>query len=301
MTACLPGDYDSRPPPPGPKPVSLLMEAVMDHYAVIGHPVAHSLSPRIHARFAQRCGEALDYRAVEAPLDDFAGTVRALFAEGLAGANVTVPFKAEARELADRLDPVADRAGVVNTLRREPDGSLSGFNTDGTGLVRDLSVHLGVALEGARVVLIGAGGAAAGVVEPLCRAGIGELVIGNRTAARAEALAARFETVGPVRAAAMAELPAADLVINATAASLAGELPALPDGLILPGTLAYDMMYADAGTPFLDWCRARGAGRRADGLGMLVEQAAEAFLIWRGIRPDATDVLRLLRPRAVPF
>ena len=273
----------------------------MDHYAVIGHPVAHSLSPRIHARFAERCGEALDYRAVEAPLDDFAGTTRALFAAGLAGANVTVPFKAEARRLADRVDPVADRAGVVNTLRREPDGSISGFNTDGSGLVRDLGIHLDFPLEGARVVLIGAGGAAAGVIEPLCRAGIGELVIGNRTAARADALAARFRPLGPVRVAAMTDLPPADLLINATAASLAGDLPALPDSLILPDTLAYDMMYADAGTPFLDWCRVRGAGRRADGLGMLVEQAAEAFLIWRGVRPDAVDVLRMLRPRAAPF
>ena len=273
----------------------------MDHYAVIGHPVAHSLSPRIHDRFARGCGEALDYQAVEAPLDDFAATARALFAAGLSGANVTVPFKAEARELADWLDPPAARAGVVNTLRREPDGRLSGFNTDGTGLVQDLIVHQGLSLEGMRVVLIGAGGAATGVVEPLCRAGIGELVIGNRTAARAQALANRFRAIGPVRAAAMAELPAADLVINATAASLAGDLPELPGSLVLPATFAYDMMYADAGTPFLDWCRDRGAGRRADGLGMLVEQAAEAFLIWRGIRPDASDVLRLLRPRAVPF
>ena len=282
-------------------PAPALMEACMDHYAVIGHPVAHSLSPRIHARFAERRGESLDYRAVEAPLGDFAGTVRTLFAEGLSGANVTVPFKAEARSLADRVDPVADRAGVVNTLRRESDGSLSGFNTDGSGLVRDLSVRLDFRLEGARVVLIGAGGAAAGVVEPLCRAGIDELVIGNRTAARAEALAARFEAIGPVRAVAVAQLSAADLVINATAASLAGDLPELPEALILPGTLAYDMMYADAGTPFLDWCRARGAGRCADGLGMLVEQAAEAFLIWRGIRPDAADVLRMLRPRTATF
>lgn len=265
----------------------------IDHYAVIGHPVAHSLSPRIHAMFARQTGQQLDYAAIEAPLDGFTELVRA--SRDLAGANVTVPFKAEAAALADHLDPPAARAGSVNTLRREPDGSLSGFTTDGPGLVRDLTANLGCELRGASVVLIGAGGAAAGVIETLCAAGVAQLCIANRTAARAEALAARFAPEWPVSAVALDALPAADLLVNATSASLAGAVPALPDRVVCARTLAYDMMYAAAPTPFLRWARERGARIRADGLGMLVEQAAEAFFLWRDVRPDTVPVLQALR------
>ena len=267
-----------------------------DHYAVIGHPVAHSLSPRIHARFAQQTGQRLDYLAIEAPLDGFAALARARLSADLAGANVTVPFKAEACALADRVEPRAARAGAVNTLRREADGSLTGFNTDGPGLVRDLTVNLDCDLRGLKVVLVGAGGAAAGVVEMLCEAGVAQLYIANRTAARARALAARFLSSGPVRACELDAVPVADLIVNATAASLAGAVPALPERAVCARTLAYDMMYAASATPFMDWAHTRGARRCADGLGMLVEQAAEAFLLWRGVRPDTTSVLRELRP-----
>lgn len=268
----------------------------IDHYAVIGHPVAHSLSPRIHGMFARQTGQRLDYAAIEAPLDGFTALARARLNSDLAGVNVTVPFKVEACALTDRLDPPAGRAGAVNTLRREPDGSLSGFNTDGPGLVRDLGVNLRFDLRGASVVLIGAGGAAAGVVEALCGAGLAQLCIANRTAARAAALAARFDDGWPVRFSTLDALPAADLVINATSASLDGALPALPAQVICAGTLAYDMMYAAAPTPFMVWARERGARRCADGFGMLVEQAAEAFLLWRDVRPDTASVLRELRP-----
>jgi len=270
----------------------------IDHYAVIGHPVAHSLSPRIHARFAQQTGQQLDYQAIDAPLDGFADLARARLAADLAGANVTVPFKAEACALADRLEPRAARAGAVNTLRREPDGSVSGFNTDGPGLVRDLTVNLGCDLRGLTVVLVGAGGAAAGVVGMLCEAGVAELCIANRTAGRADALAARFLSCGPVRACDLDAVPAADLIVNATAASLAGAVPALAERAVCARTLAYDMMYAETSTPFMDWAHKHGARRCADGLGMLVEQAAEAFLIWRDVRPDTAPVLRELRPSA---
>ncbi|HSG88444.1 MAG TPA: shikimate dehydrogenase [Pseudomonadales bacterium] len=268
----------------------------MDHYAVIGHPVAHSLSPRIHARFAEQTGEVIDYVAIDAPLDDFVGSVRAAFAGGLRGANITVPFKGDACRLADHVEAQATRAGAANTLRLEADGSLSAFNTDGIGLVRDLTTRLGCELNGATLVLVGAGGAAAGVIEPLCRAGVADLVIVNRTFERARVLAERFADIGPVRALALARTPPADVLVNATAASLAGELPALPDRAVCAGTLAYDMMYAITGTPFMSWARALGAARSCDGIGMLVEQAAEAFWLWRGVRPDVNDVLTLLRP-----
>ncbi len=268
----------------------------MDAYAVFGHPVRHSLSPRIHAWFADATGQALTYSAIEAPLDDFAGAVRRFLGAGGRGANVTVPFKEEAASLADHCEPRVTRARAANTLRLESDGTISAFNTDGPGLVRDLRHNLGIALADRRVVLVGAGGAAAGVVASLLEECVAELVIGNRTAARAETLAQRFAELGPVRACALAELPQADVVINATAASLEGALPDLPPHLLGSGMDVYDMMYASEPTPFLVQAHAAGA-RCADGLGMLVEQAAEAFLIWRDVRPETGTVLRRLRPQ----
>ena len=272
----------------------------MDRYVVVGNPVAHSLSPRIHAAFAAQLGEAMRYEAVEAPLDGFEATLRALLEDGLAGANVTVPFKGEAAAFADVVDAAAARAGAVNTLRREADGSVSGFNTDGAGLVRDLAGNLGVALRGARVVLLGAGGAAAGVVEPLLAAGVTDLAIWNRTTARAEALVERFGALGPVRSVGDGQTLVADLVVNATAASLAGDLPAGAPEAVGAGTFAYDMMYGPPARAFLDRARARGAAGTADGLGMLVEQAAEAFALWRGRRPDTAPVLADLRAGTAP-
>ncbi len=267
-----------------------------DRYAVFGHPVGHSLSPRIHGWFAQQTGEAVAYEAIEAPLDGFKAAVLAFFAAGGRGANVTVPFKGEACAMADYLEPAAERAGAANTLRLEDDGRISAFNTDGIGLIRDLQGRLACRLEGATVVMLGAGGAAAGVIEPLLASAVARLVIGNRSHARALQLADRFEALGPIEARAMGELPPADVLINATAASLAGIVPELAPGLVTSRTLAYDMVYAARPTAFLLRCAELGAAQTVDGLGMLVEQAAEAFRLWRGVLPATAPVFAGLRP-----
>ncbi|GAB4355683.1 MAG: shikimate dehydrogenase [Immundisolibacter sp.] len=268
----------------------------MDRYAVFGNPIQHSKSPQIHAAFAAQTGQALRYEAIEAPLDGFADTLRAFLAAGGRGGNVTVPFKEQAFRLADRRDTLADQARAVNTLRVEPDGSLGGFNTDGIGLLRDLTANLRVDLRGRRVLLVGAGGAAAGVLGPLLDAGVGELVIVNRTASRAEALAARFARLGPIAPAPLqAPGKGFDLILNATAAGLGGRAPSLPTEAFAPHTVAYDLAYGPAATPFMALARAAGAGACHDGLGMLVEQAAEAFWLWRGVRPATAGVIATLR------
>jgi shikimate dehydrogenase len=266
-----------------------------DRYCVFGNPIAHSRSPQIHALFAAQTGQDLAYEARLAPLDGFAGAVAQFRAEGGRGANVTVPFKEEAFRLCDRLSPRARAAGAVNTLTFASDG-VAGDNTDGAGLVADLTRNLGFGLAGARVLLLGAGGAARGVVLPLLDCRPAALHVANRTAAKALALAQDF-AVGALSASGFAELEGRvfDLVINATAASLGGAALALPAGLWAPGALAYDMMYGGGDTPFLAQARAAGAGALADGLGMLVEQAAEAFFVWRGVRPQTAPVLASLR------
>lgn len=270
-----------------------------DRYAVIGHPIAHSKSPRIHAAFAAQTGEALSYEALLAPLDDFAGTWAAFRAAGGRGANVTVPFKEAAWALCDVRSRQAEQAGAVNTLMVASDGRLLGDNTDGVGLVRDISVNAGWPLSGARVLLLGAGGAARGVIGPLLAAGAALVQVANRTPAKAEVLAALFSGDGDVRACALADLAVAteaafDVIINATSASLQGERVSLAAGCFHADTAAYDMMYGRE-TPFLAWAREQGLARRRDGLGMLVEQAAEAFFIWRQVRPQTTDLLATLR------
>ncbi|MBM7062658.1 shikimate dehydrogenase [Pseudomonas sp. UL073] len=268
----------------------------MDRYCVFGNPIGHSKSPQIHRLFAEQTGEQLSYEALLAPLDDFAGAARAFFAEGR-GANVTVPFKEEAFRLVDELAPRAQRAGAVNTLIRLEDGRLRGDNTDGAGLVRDLTGNAGFALAGQRILLLGAGGAARGVIEPLLAEQPAALLVANRTLAKAEELARLFGAFGPVAASSFAELQGPfDLIINATSASLAGELPPLTAELIRPGhTRCYDMMYGKEPTAFNRWAAAHGAAQTVDGLGMLVEQAAEAFWLWRGVRPASAAVLAELR------
>jgi shikimate dehydrogenase len=265
-----------------------------DRYAVFGNPIAHSQSPRIHAEFARQTGQDLSYEAILAPLDGFPPAVQAFRAAGGRGANVTVPFKEQAFELAGRRTDRAEAAGAVNTLKFEGQEIL-GDNTDGVGLVADLTRNLGLGLAGQRILLLGAGGAARGVVLPLLGEAPAKLYIANRTADKAAELAKRFQQAGPVEGGGFGALPGRqfDLVINATAASLAGELPPLPNDVFAAGALAYDMMYGKE-TPFMAFARARGA-RVADGLGMLVEQAAEAFLLWRGVRPETAPVIALLR------
>jgi len=266
---------------------------VPDRYAVIGHPVAHSKSPWIHAQFARATGEDLSYEAIDAPPEGFVAQVEKFRAAGGKGLNVTLPFKAQAFRYCAGTTARAAAAQAVNTLvldREQPFGD----NTDGVGLVRDLSANLGRGLAGARVLLLGAGGAAQGVLTPLAEAGAAAIVVANRTVARAQALAARVP--GAVACGFDALTGRAfDLVVNATSAGLSGELPRLPPGLFRPGALAYDMLYG-RDTEFLAMARAAGAAT-SDGLGMLVEQAAESFLVWRGVRPDTRAVLAALRAR----
>jgi shikimate dehydrogenase len=267
-------------------------------YAVVGNPVSHSLSPRIHARFAERTGQAISYEAIEIAVGEFEPAVRDLQRRGYAGLNVTVPFKRDAWSICDRRSRLAEDAGAVNTLVLQPGGFIEGHNTDGIGLVRDLETNLGFSLAGKRVLLLGAGGAARGVVAPLLERAPAGLVIANRSAQKAIDLARDFSARGPIRAQAFEALGETnfDLVVNATAAGLNGDLPPLPESCVGAGTLCYDMMYdLEAPTAFVGWARARGAAKACDGLGMLVEQAAEAFLVWRGIRPDSRDAMQMLR------
>jgi shikimate dehydrogenase len=270
-----------------------------DLYCVFGNPIAHSKSPDIHARFAAATGQDLRYEARLAAVDTFSAAVSAFIAESGRGANVTVPFKEEAFRLSHRLTARAGRAGAVNTLSFAK-GEILGDNTDGAGLVRDIEGNLGVALAGRRVLLLGAGGAARGVIAPLLDARPASLFIANRSGDKALALAAHFADMdGTVDAGDFAKTVGQtfDVVINATSASLAGETLPLPPGVFASGSLAYDMMYGKGETPFLQQARAQGAARLADGLGMLVEQAAEAFFGWRSVRPLTAPVLADLRAR----
>lgn len=287
----------------------------IDRYAVIGCDIGHSRSPQIHAMFARATHQALEYGLLDTPPASFHAVVRDFFAHGGRGLNVTVPHKQAALRLADSLTARAQRAGAVNTLARGADGKLLGDNTDGAGLVRDLTVNLGCRLRGARVLLLGAGGAARGILAPLLEAGVASIVIRNRHARRAQQLASEFAELGTVVAASgvragagpLPAQPAAatpagrapdagfDLILNATSASLHDELPAMPADAVGTQTLAYDLAYADHDTIFVRWARQAGAARAVMGLGMLVEQAAESFLLWRGVRPDTAPVLESLR------
>lgn len=268
-----------------------------DRYAVIGNPIAHSKSPLIHAEFARQTGQDMTYAAMLAPLDDFAGTVKKFQAEGGKGLNVTVPFKQEAWKLATSLTDRARLAEAVNTLKFEPDGMILGDNTDGTGLTRDIRENLGISLAGKRVLVMGAGGAARGVLLPLLLQKPERLIIANRTPEKAIELERHFAAYGRVEGGDYARLAGSqfDVVINATSSSLHGELPPLPQGVFAPGALAYDMMYGKGLNPFLQFAQANGAAHLADGLGMLVEQAAESFFLWRGVRPQTQPVITLLK------
>ena len=269
----------------------------MDRYCVFGNPIAHSKSPEIHAAYAAQTGQALRYEKRLAPLDGFAAAVHGFIAEGGKGANVTVPFKLEAVKVANALTIRAQAAGAVNTLHFTDDGII-GDNTDGAGLVADIVGNAGVAITGKRVLLLGAGGAARGVVLPVLEHRPAQLVIANRTVATAVALAEQFAALGGgdvVSGCGFADIEGGfDIVINATSASLGAEVPPVSPSVFAPGALAFDMMYSKSPTVFLQFAAQHGA-RLRDGLGMLVEQAAEAFSVWRGVRPATGEVLRQLR------
>jgi shikimate dehydrogenase len=273
----------------------LTLESVPDRYAVIGNPIGHSKSPQVHALFAQQTQQVMVYERLLAPLDNFAGAVRDFVAQGGRGANVTVPFKLEAFALAQELTPRAQSAGAVNTLSFSA-GRIKGDNTDGIGLVRDIMINAAVPLKGRSVLLLGAGGAARGVILPLIEANIASLVIANRTQDKARELAQHFSSsTVTVSASTFGQLDRPfDVIINATSASLSSDLPPVPDAVFGPATLAYDMMYSAQPTLFMQHAAQRGAQVR-DGLGMLVEQAAESFYIWRGVRPETASVYQWLR------
>lgn len=267
-----------------------------DRYAVFGNPISHSKSPAIHQAFAQACQQDMHYEAICAPLDDFKGAVEAFILKGGKGLNVTVPFKEEAWQLAKVRSPRAELAGAINTLYLNDAQQLCGDNTDGIGLVRDICVNHHYSISGKRVLVLGAGGAVRGVLQPILEQSPSEVVIANRTVSKADALVTLFDGLGDVRASAFEALEGEfDLIINGTAASLQGELPPLPSGLVGGNTWCYDMMYGADITPFNQWAKTQGAAQQLDGLGMLVEQAAEAFSIWRGVRPATDDVIRAIR------
>jgi shikimate dehydrogenase len=264
-----------------------------DRFAVIGHPISHSRSPFIHARFAAQTGQQLSYSTIDAAPEQFADTVQTFFAQGGKGLNVTVPHKETAAKLVHELTPRARRAGAINTIALRKGGGLLGDNTDGAGLARDLANNHGISVAGRRVLLLGAGGAVRGVLAPLLGLKPSQLTIVNRTVQRARELAAQFSDLGDLQAVGYGDLENIpfDLVINATAASLAGELPALPAGIVNKDSICYDLAYARDETPFVRWAQDRGVARAMDGLGMLVEQAAESFYLWRSVRPDTASVL----------
>ena len=272
------------------------MSQMSERYGVMGNPIAHSRSPQIHQWFAAQTGESMSYEAILVELGGFAQAVADFQIHGGKGLNVTVPFKPEAWDLAAERSARAELAGAANTLAFRPDGSVFADNTDGVGLVRDLTVNAGIPLKDKRILVIGGGGAVRGVLGPLLEARPELLVIANRTVAKAAELARLFEIKGNVEACGFQELARArfDLVINGTSASLSGDIPDLPMTAV-EGAVCYDMMYDPWETAFMGWAATHGAAGVRDGLGMLVEQAAESFELWRGVRPDTQPVIRELR------
>ncbi|MGX9461442.1 shikimate dehydrogenase [Shewanella sp. A14] len=266
-----------------------------DKYAVFGNPIAQSKSPFIHTEFAKQTQQDLSYEAILAPVDQFGSSLTTFFAEGGKGANVTAPFKEQAYAMCDELSEMAQLAGAVNTLFNLPDGKIGGDNTDGVGLVNDLEMLFG-SLNGKRVLLVGAGGAARGCILPILQHNVAQLIICNRTHEKAEQLQTLFNEYGNFFAKPIEELISPfDLVINSTSAGLSGELIALPSVIVDETTDCYDMTYSQQTTVFNQWAQAQNARKTADGLGMLVGQAAKSFSLWRGVTPDTGSVMRKLR------
>mgnify|MGYP000498262913 CR=1 FL=1 len=268
-----------------------------DHYAVFGNPIAQSLSPLIHAEFARQTGRDICYQRQLVGVDEFDAAAEKFFVGGGKGLNITVPFKLNAFGFATELTERAQRAGAVNTLALQHDESVLGDNTDGVGIVEDIATNRGWPINGRRILLIGAGGAVRGVLEPLLAQSPKQLSIVNRTSSKAEVLARDFADLGNVSGCGLDDLDERDfdLVINGTSASLAGELPPLPSGTVTSSTSCYDMMYSAQPTVFLQWAAGLGVTKLSDGLGMLVEQAAAAFFLWHGVKPETAGVIELIR------
>jgi shikimate dehydrogenase len=270
---------------------------MMDRYALVGSPVHHSISPQVHSLFADQTDQVMDYVAIEVKPDEFIRRVRQLADDGFKGLNVTVPLKNLAWEFADIRDDHAELAGAVNVFKFDPDGTSRGYNTDGIGLLRDLTQNHGVELKHRRVLVLGAGGAVQGVIVPLLSAEPESIMIANRTVAKAEAIVRRFRKFGNLQSCGYEALAdrTYDLVINGTSMGLLNEVPPLPDTVLNPGGYAYDMMYGRKPTAFVKWGQQHGAAKSLDGTGMLIEQAAETFWIWRGVRPETAPVIRELK------
>lgn len=268
----------------------------IDQYAVFGHPINHSKSPRIHSLFAQQTGQILSYVAQEVPAEQFATTAADFFHGGGKGLNCTVPLKELAWQFADHLSERARLGKAVNTLARQADGSIFGDNTDGIGLVKDLTVNHGIQLLQQRILILGAGGATRGILAPILAQNPACIVIVNRTVAKALVIADEFAGLGDISACDYSNLAGRrfDIIINATSASLSHQLPPLPDDLLSEQACCYDLAYANQPTSFVNWGIDHVAAKSLDGLGMLVEQAAEAFLLWRGVRPQTADIIALL-------
>ena len=274
------------------------MNKKIDHYAVFGNPIEHSKSPEIHRNFAQLTGEAVVYEKQLVDVNSFESAAIAFFKTGK-GLNITVPFKLEAYSFAARLTERARRAGAVNTLALQADGTILGDNTDGIGMVSDIVDNLGWIIENKKVLILGAGGAVRGILQPLLAQNPKALVIANRTIEKAKQLAQGFSELGSIKGCGFEHLSdfKFDIVINGTSASLAGDLPPLPDTLLAKGACCYDMMYGAEPTVFMHWAQAHGATSVADGLGMLVSQAAESFKLWRGVKPDVQSVIEKQRAK----
>lgn len=273
----------------------------IDQYGVVGHPVAHSWSPFIHGLFSRETGQSMAYRLYDFLPEEFPQRVREFFKDGGRGLNITLPHKIAAVDVADELTARAAHAAAVNTLAARSDGTVLGDNTDGTGLVRDLCDNQGIVITHRRVLIIGAGGASRGVLAPLLALSPTEIVIANRTTERAETLAKAFSKLGTTHGVGFRYISggAFDVIINATSASLSGDIPAVPPSVVGPETVCYDMAYGKVDTPFLRWALKLGCTRALQGWGMLVEQAAESFRIWRGVRPSTAPVLAALKERAM--
>jgi shikimate dehydrogenase len=274
-----------------------MIEPTHERYAVFGHPIGHSKSPVIHKLFAKQFGIDIDYQAIDVEPGTFLETVLAFRDQGGKGANVTVPYKQEAWELATERSGRAELAGAVNTLKFEQDSRIIGDNTDGIGLLRDITINLDQPLFAKRILVIGAGGAVRGILGSLLEQAPKSLTLVNRTVSKAEELAKIFATIGPVMPCGFEALAGQqfDVVINGTAASLGGELPPLPENLFAQDSLAYDLMYSAQPTVYMEWAAGQGAARVADGLGMLVEQAAESFDVWFDRQPETAPVIDTLR------
>jgi len=279
-------------------------ESIPDPYGVMGNPISHSRSPLIHRLFAQQTGQSIIYDAIHVDVGGFQQAVGNFMANGGKGLNITVPFKPQAFALVDSHSKSAQLAAAVNTILLKPDGSLYGDNTDGIGLVRDLKDNYRITLSDKKILILGAGGATRGIIQPLLKAAVAEIIIVNRTLQKAQNIVAQFHTAEPelsvhrLRSIAYSDLSdktGFDIIINATSASLANTLPPLPQHLLYTPSCCYDMMYASTDTIFMQWSKRCGVTQVVDGLGMLVEQAAESFKIWRGVKPNSKAVIDELR------